>query len=86
MNFLRRMFRKKPAAQAAYTPTVRDRIGVTEARAKLARSDSGAMLVCAYESQEKCEQLRLEGALTLHELKSKESSLSTDRELIFYCT
>jgi hypothetical protein len=47
-------------------------------------SDS-ALLVCAYEDDEKCNRLRLEGAISLTEFKSKVSGLSKDEEIIFYC-
>lgn len=47
--------------------------------------DNGhALLVCAYDSQEKFEDNRLQGAISLAELRSREDSLSQQRELIFY--
>lgn len=46
---------------------------------------SGAMLVCAYDSDEKCRKYHLEGAVHLEELKNQEGSIARDRELIFYC-
>jgi len=42
------------------------------------------LLVCAYEDEEKFKRLRLKGAISLGELKSKLSSLSKDQEIIFY--
>ncbi len=81
MDFLRRLFSKKRAEHVA-SP---DRVSATEVRKKLTSSGVDALLVCAYEDQDRCEQLRLEGALTLNELESKVSSLSKHRELIFYC-
>ncbi|MHC4066157.1 MAG: ArsR family transcriptional regulator [Planctomycetota bacterium] len=48
-------------------------------------SSSDALVVCAYEDQGICEKVRLAGALTLNELEAMAASLSTARELIFYC-
>ena len=43
-----------------------------------------ALLVCAYEDEEKFKKLQLEGAISLNEFKSKLSSLAKDQEIIFY--
>jgi hypothetical protein len=48
-------------------------------------TSGSALLVCAYEDDEKCNRLRLEGAISLTEFKSKVSGLSKDEEIIFYC-
>ena len=44
-----------------------------------------ALLVCAYDNEEKFKALHLEGALSLSELKSKLQALPKDQEIIFYC-
>jgi rhodanese-related sulfurtransferase len=44
-----------------------------------------ALLVCAYESQEKFENNHLEDALSLDEFNAQADSIPKDRELIFYC-
>jgi len=44
-----------------------------------------ALLVCAYDSEEKFKTMPLEGAISLDEFKSKFPSLSKDQEIIFYC-
>jgi len=59
------------------------RIPVPEARALL-RSGQ-AMLICAYDSQEKFERYRLPGAISLKEFESLADSIPKDRQLIFYC-
>jgi rhodanese-related sulfurtransferase len=46
---------------------------------------SDALLVCAYDSQEKFEKSRLAGAISLDEFRSREQDVSKDREIIFYC-
>lgn len=43
-----------------------------------------ALLVCAYEDDERFKNLRLEGAISFNEFKSKLPSLSKDQEIIFY--
>ena len=83
MEFLRRLLRKKRTGHTAPEAPIPGRVSVAEARVRL--SSSGALMVCAYEDQEKCEKGRLAGALTFNELKAMVASLSTDRELIFYC-
>jgi hypothetical protein len=44
-----------------------------------------ALLVCAYDDEAKCEQIRLAGALTLHELEARLPSLPASKEIILYC-
>jgi hypothetical protein len=44
-----------------------------------------ALLVCAYEDEEKFKKLQLEGAISFNAFKSKLPSLSKDQEIVFYC-
>jgi hypothetical protein len=44
-----------------------------------------AILACAYEDDEKCKQMPIEGAIPFSSLKSKLPSLSKDQEIILYC-
>ena len=44
-----------------------------------------ALLVCAYDNEEKFKALHLEGAISLSELRSRLHSLTKDQEIIFYC-
>ena len=44
-----------------------------------------ALLVCAYDNEEKFKALHLEGAISLTELKSRLHALSENQEIIFYC-
>jgi len=59
------------------------RIPVTDARQKV--NDCKAVLVCAYDDDEKFKNNNLQGAMSLAEFRSKLPSLSTDLEIIFYC-
>ena len=59
------------------------KIDVTQAWNDIEVSD--ALLVCAYDSQEKFRRNQLQGAISLDDLRSQEQSLSKQRELIFYC-
>ena len=59
------------------------RISPEEVRGKV--TSGSALLVCAYEDDEKCKKVNLEGAIFLTELTSRLSALPKDRELIFYC-
>jgi hypothetical protein len=58
-------------------------ISPQEVRRKV--TSGSALLVCAYDDEEKCKQLRLEGAIPLREFQSKLSALPKDQEIIFYC-
>lgn len=50
------------------------------------RVQSGqALLVCAYDDDEKFKALHLEKALSLRQFKELQPSLRKDTELIFYC-
>ncbi len=44
-----------------------------------------ALLVCAYQDEDKCRTMHLEGALFLREFEAKLPSLAKDQEIIFYC-
>ena len=59
------------------------RIYPEEVRQKV--TSGSALLVCAYEDEQKCERLRLDGSISLTEFKSRLSSLSKEDEIIFYC-
>lgn len=62
-----------------------ERIGVAETREKLSRPERGALLVCAYDDEEKCAEYAIDSALTLAELERRKERLTPDQELIFYC-
>ena len=60
-----------------------ERVSAGEARRRVA--EGRAVLVCAYEDEEKCRRLKLEGAHTLRELEAGMATLSRSQEIIFYC-
>ncbi len=60
-----------------------DRIDPVQARAHV--TSGNALLVCAYDSQEKFRQNHLEAALGLQDLRAIEDELPRSREIIFYC-
>jgi hypothetical protein len=45
---------------------------------------SEAILVCAYEEEEKFRKMHLERAISLNDFKNRASSLSKEQEIIFY--
>ena len=60
-----------------------ERVSVEEARREV---ESGrALLVCAYDDEEKCRRLRLENAVSLHEIQRRVDSVPHNQTLIFYC-
>ena len=73
-------------ATADVAPAGPQRVPVAYARERLLSDDYDTLLVCAYTDEELCNDLRLEGALTLAELQDREPGLAMDREIIFYCT
>ena len=44
-----------------------------------------ALLVCGYDSDEQFNNLHLEGAIPLSDLRAKLPALSKDQEIILYC-
>jgi hypothetical protein len=48
-------------------------------------TEDNALLVCAYEPDEKFQANYLSGAMSLHQLQAIEARLDRDREIIFYC-
>jgi rhodanese-related sulfurtransferase len=59
------------------------RIDPETARAELAAGH--ALLVCAYDSDEKFRENYLDGAISLDELEANEDLLDREQEIIFYC-
>ena len=59
------------------------RIPVAEAREKV--TSGSALLVCAYDDDEKFKNNHLQGAISLSDFRKKLPSLSTEQEIIFYC-
>ncbi len=59
-----------------------ERVTPEEAYNKL--KSGNALLVCAYEDETRFKSMRLEGAISLSEFKSKLPSLAKDQEIVFY--
>ena len=59
------------------------RISSHEARQKA--TSGRALLVCAYDDEDKFKNNHLEGAISFAEFKSKLPSFAKDQEIIFYC-
>lgn len=60
-----------------------ERIPVSEARKKVMKK--AALLVCAYDDDDKFEKYHLGGAISLSEFKLKISDLDKNQEILFYC-
>ena len=60
-----------------------ERIGPEEVQKKLKAGT--AIVVCAYEDENKFKTFHLEGALSFNEFKSKLPSLAKGQEIAFYC-
>jgi hypothetical protein len=60
-----------------------ERISAGEARRRVA--EGRAVLVCAYEDEDKCRRLKLDGAHTLRELEAGMATLPRSQEIVFYC-
>ena len=48
-------------------------------------TSGAALLVCAYDNEDKFKNNHLDGAISLSEFKSRLSGLSKDQQVIFYC-
>jgi hypothetical protein len=59
-----------------------ERSSVEEARRKV--NSKQALLVCAYEDENKCRMLNLEGSISLASFQSRVASLPTTQEIILY--
>ena len=59
------------------------RISIEDARQKV--NSGAALLVCAYDDDEKFKNNHLQGAISFGEFKAKLPSLSETQEIIFYC-
>jgi len=59
------------------------RISVEDARQSV--NSGKALLVCAYDDDEKFSNNHLQGAISLNDFRAKLPSLSTEQEIIFYC-
>jgi rhodanese-related sulfurtransferase len=59
------------------------RLPPEEVREKITSAE--ALLVCAYDDEDKFRDNHLEGALSLAEFKSELPALPKDKEIIFYC-
>jgi hypothetical protein len=47
-------------------------------------SGAGPLLVCAYDDEKKCEELKLPGSISLGELRRREAGLPHSQEIVFY--
>ena len=59
-----------------------ERIAPQTARTKVLSGE--ALLVCAYDDEEKIRRMRLEGAISFASFKSRAASLPREQEIIFY--
>ena len=59
------------------------RIEPDEAQRRL--SSGEAMLVCAYDSDEKFDDMHLAGAISLNEFKARLPEIPQEQQVIFYC-
>ncbi|HSW62720.1 MAG TPA: hypothetical protein VLH56_05345 [Dissulfurispiraceae bacterium] len=58
---------------------------ITAHEAYIKVEGDAAILVCAYDDDEKCRGMLLEGAVLLSSLKTREEKLPKDTEIVFYC-
>jgi rhodanese-related sulfurtransferase len=59
------------------------RVSPKEAREKT--TSGSAILVCAYDREDKFKANHLEGAISMSDFREKLPSLPKDKEIIFYC-
>lgn len=58
---------------------------ISPQEARQAVQSGKALLVCAYEDDERFNKVHLEGAISFSEFRSKEKDINKDQEIIFYC-
>lgn len=71
------------ASRSGMTADTIERIDPQAARVHL--RSSSALLVCAYDSAEKCQSNRIDDAIDFSALEARVATLPRDQELIFYC-
>lgn len=59
------------------------RISVEEARRKV--SAGQALLVCAYDDEQKCSKINLQGSINMAQFTGRVATMARDQEIIFYC-
>ena len=59
-----------------------ERVSVEEARRKVKANE--ALLVCAYDDDEKYKRVNLEGSISLGAFQSRMAALPKTKEIIFY--
>lgn len=59
------------------------RIDVEAARTRVQAGQ--ALLVCAYDDEQKCRSMLLEDAITLGELEARRGDLPPQQDIILYC-
>lgn len=75
------MWKQRDRERCSMTEFIR--VPPQEVRQKV--ESGSALLVCAYDDEQKFNQNHLEGAISLSEFKSRLASLPQDQEIIFYC-
>ncbi|MGH7264327.1 MAG: ArsR family transcriptional regulator [Candidatus Rokuibacteriota bacterium] len=60
-----------------------ERIEVQDARRRVQSGD--ALLVCAYDDESRCDRVKLDGAISLADLRARAGTLPKSQELIFFC-
>ena len=60
-------------------------IRISSQEARQSASSGGALLVCAYDDDDKFKNSHIEGAISFSEFQSKLPLLAKDQEVIFYC-
>ncbi len=58
---------------------------ITPAEARRAVTEGRALFVCAYESEELCSKMQLEGSIGLSQFRDRLATLDKGQEVIFYC-
>ena len=59
------------------------RISVEEARRKV--SAGHALFVCAYDDEQKCSKINLQGSINMAQFTGRVATMAKDQEIIFYC-
>lgn len=72
-----------PSTGEQVDPADVERVSVQEARQRVRAGQ--ALLVCAYDSEERFQQVALDGAISLATFEQRFSELPRDQEVIFYC-
>jgi hypothetical protein len=61
-----------------------ERISPAEVRHRIDAGED-VLLVCGYDDEQRCEDVHIEGALTMSEFRRQQNQIPKNAEIVFFC-